>query len=164
MPPRNATRRTAMQPDIDAIEARANAATPGPWWVQPERQSEHSGLLDAYIAYGTPGVGSETYDLYEAYNVDTDYVFMAAARTDVPNLIAALRASQAQSAALLADVARLNAERDRMATLLDEAIAVIVDSDRWDCIACSEPIGYGHPHTADCLITRARGAVGETGR
>lgn len=72
--------------DLDAIEARAAAATPGPWWV--ERPEGH----DAYIAYGTRGDGADTFDLYDLYNVDTDYAFMAHARTDVPALIAEVRA------------------------------------------------------------------------
>lgn len=48
-------------------------ATEGPWWVErPEGR-------DAFIAWGMRGDPSQTYDVYEMYNVDTDYELMASA-------------------------------------------------------------------------------------
>ena len=76
--------------ELDTIEARVNHATPGPWWVQPER-TVRGETYDAFIAFGEQGDPSETYDLYDLYNVETDYTFIAAARSDVPTLVAEVR-------------------------------------------------------------------------
>jgi len=94
--------------DLDAIKARADAATPGPWyrvgppwnrgapWVNAGSEDPHHGRflcdLDAEMA----GVDR---DDDEPSNEVADAEFIAHARTDVP--------------ALLARIAELEAERDQ---------------------------------------------------
>ena len=98
--------------DLDAIEARVNAATPGPWitgvrwedpcdvyWVPINRpgsdpDNPHQPDRIALIRYETCGF---QYPHYEALS---DAAFIAHARTDVP--------------ALVAEVRRLRAEREHM--------------------------------------------------
>ena len=70
---------TDLDLDLDAIEARAAAATEGPW----SRDDEHS--LSVAICY-TPHVWALAHSGTEA-NAE----FIAHARTDVPALVAALR-------------------------------------------------------------------------
>jgi hypothetical protein len=71
--------------DLDAIEARAEAATPGPWRQTTSKRGYRDVLQtpdsygDRMIAKGCP-------------NADAD--FIAAARTDIPALVAELRAAR----------------------------------------------------------------------
>jgi hypothetical protein len=86
--------------DLDAIEARANAATPGPW-EHGERCVWQAGMLNtAEIAvdceHGNGGIRRHA-----------DAEFIAHARTDVP--------------ALLAEVKRLREQVERMRGLLEAA-------------------------------------------
>ena len=68
---------------LDEIEARANAATEGPWF--PNRYSEDWEVCGELDDNGNPAlVASEA--------VETDAEFIAHARTDVPDMAAALRA------------------------------------------------------------------------
>ena len=74
---------------LDQIEARANAATPGPW---------EAGCNDRHVLYVTTEneefcaeYGPELYDS-QGFFSDADTEFTAAARTDVPDMAAALRA------------------------------------------------------------------------
>lgn len=72
--------------DLDAIEARANAATPGPWTVS--RSSDHPGErhIDAGLGAG----------VYVAMDVGADdAAFIANARTDIPALVARVRELEA---------------------------------------------------------------------
>lgn len=79
--------------DLDAIEARANAATPGPWMVVGgdgfevyapwDEDARKHGEFDQHIA---------SCDAHERSHPNA--VFIAAARTDVLALVAALRAAQ----------------------------------------------------------------------
>lgn len=71
---------------LDEIEARANAATDGPWFVHGLTASGNYRVSDR----GRWGAGDE----YEVADdlVEEDAEFIANARTDVPALIAALRA------------------------------------------------------------------------
>ncbi|NYV73105.1 hypothetical protein [Streptomyces sp. UH6] len=68
-------------PDLAAITARANAATPGPWTVERDESSLHrfvvseDHMLTADLGY----LGNSSQD---------DAAFIAAARTDVPALLA----------------------------------------------------------------------------
>jgi hypothetical protein len=88
------------RPDLDAIEARAKAATPGPWRSEPgfcgsqqrkflRRESGMDGVL-----FGRHCVKAEE----AQYDLDCD--FTASARTDVPELIVYVRELEAQNAAL----------------------------------------------------------------
>jgi hypothetical protein len=94
--------------DLDAIRCRCEAATPGPWWVEPEQAQTdtYNTMTDAYIAYGVPGDPSQTYDLIEAYNLP-DYEIMAASRTLIPDLIAEIER-------LTAALATAERERDAL--------------------------------------------------
>ena len=66
---------------LDKIEARANAATEGPWF--PNRYSDDWEVCGELDDNGNPAlVASEA--------VETDAEFIAHARTDVPALVAAL--------------------------------------------------------------------------
>ena len=71
--------------DLDAIEARAEAATPGPWRQTASRRGYRDVLqtpdtyADRMIAKGCP---------------NADAAFIAHARTDVPALVAELRAAR----------------------------------------------------------------------
>lgn len=97
--------------NIDELERLAKVATPGPWWVMPEQRIAGLGavsVLGAYIAYGTQGIGSETYDLIEQYNVDTDYAYIAAAN---PHNIRAF----------IDRMRKAEAERDAMRPVVDAA-------------------------------------------
>ena len=84
--------------DLDAITARTNAATPGPWWADGHE-----------IYQGEPGIPGDLW-IGETCNVDdltasaANATFVAAARTDMP--------------ALIAEVTRLSAEQARLADFL----------------------------------------------
>ena len=74
---------------LNEIEARANAATPGPW---------EAGCNDRHMHYVTTEneefcqtYGPELYDS-QGFFSDDDTAFIAHARTDVPDMAAALRA------------------------------------------------------------------------
>ena len=88
--------------DLDAIEARANAASAGPWVLRlgphaiPEVHGPKYGV--AFTFYGE-GEG-------ENDHADADAAFIAAARTDVPALLARVRELEAQLAAAQPAVAR----------------------------------------------------------
>lgn len=78
--------------DLDAIEAREAAATPGPWVAcyvpydgcdDPVIETS-SGTYIAQTVYDTLSFSAE-------HNVDSDTVFIAAARRDVPALVAEVR-------------------------------------------------------------------------
>lgn len=76
--------------DLDAIEARANAATPGPWGVEKDQEGffEVVGLNNDL----TPGASfGATYSGITNYPTPEDAAFVAAARTDVPDLVATVR-------------------------------------------------------------------------
>lgn len=66
--------------ELDAIEARANAATPGPWTWETDYEEEGGYFLD----------GSDGEDVGWARS-EPDIVFITAARVDVPALVAEVR-------------------------------------------------------------------------
>lgn len=68
--------------ELDAIEARANAATPGPWTQRD---------VDAHMIRGPK---REVLYAYDAFGGDglANAAFIAAARADVPALVAEVRA------------------------------------------------------------------------
>lgn len=84
--------------ELAEIEGRANNATPGPWWVERPHtwKPQPYRTLDDFIAYSPFGEQGRSdpahiFDLMEKYDVDTDYEFIAHARTDIPALIAEIR-------------------------------------------------------------------------
>lgn len=83
------------RPDLDAIEARANAATPGPWCSSSEY---------GYWQIGpTSGDGCERLldiDVGNSDNAHHDAPFVAEARTDIPALLAYARELEARVAGL----------------------------------------------------------------
>jgi hypothetical protein len=77
-----------MSLDLDAIEARANAATPGPWWADADKGGEVS-LWQ---------VDPSDVDMAYFPAADADNEFIATARTDVPALVAEVRRQQEHAA------------------------------------------------------------------
>jgi len=87
--------------DHDAIEARANAATLGPWTVS--RSSSHPG--ERHIEAGL-GAG-----VYVAMDVAADDAsFIATARADIPALVAQVRVLEAERDELAATLANERGE------------------------------------------------------
>jgi hypothetical protein len=83
--------------ELAAMQVRADAATPGPWrsWIEGR---DHWGG-DTFIQMS--GVAERASDLYLLFDrahaaYEADHDFIAHARTDVPRLIAALRAIRAE--------------------------------------------------------------------
>lgn len=73
--------------DLDAIEARADAATPGPWVLAQVRKDE---VMLTHGGYPDSGYG------HWGYLRPYDAAFIAASRTDVPALCRALREARAE--------------------------------------------------------------------
>jgi hypothetical protein len=69
--------------ELKAIEARANAATPGPWKAEGDDEC----ILYVRAANGHTVVTTDS----GVYTTDEDAIFIAAARTDVPKLVAEVR-------------------------------------------------------------------------
>ena len=90
------------------IEARANAATPGPWWP------EHRGVM----AEGVEIVDDCAVAGWDAY--PENQAFIAAARTDVPALVAEVRRL---TAALAAHARHTDAAVDGVRAMLPAADA-----------------------------------------
>lgn len=86
------------QLDLDAIEARANAATSGPWCTDSweiYQGTEYEPGLSTWIGETCRGMTSAEQDRADA-------AFVAAARTDVPALVAEVRRLRDQVAAVTA--------------------------------------------------------------
>jgi hypothetical protein len=86
--------------DLREIEARANAATPGPWLV--ERQYSGDNWMIGCLVVGTDSGDGKNYDVtittdhlhaseYGDATARIDAEFVAHARTNVPALIAEVR-------------------------------------------------------------------------
>lgn len=112
---------TDTQLDLDAIEARATAATTGPWErrtapregesVEQKAEYLRGSLRDngepLHLLIATPDNEPELSYIIPALTGDgprarDNAEFIAHARTDVPALVAALRKAEAQVAAVLA--------------------------------------------------------------
>lgn len=80
--------------DLEAIEALANAATPGAWWKDyTPIVAGHLVLADEKTPRMLVGAGGPPLD-------GADAAFISASRTAIPELIAEVRKSQAEVAAL----------------------------------------------------------------
>jgi hypothetical protein len=102
---------------IDAIEARANAATPGPWWAEEHR---HTITGDAeWVVWMREDKMSDNTILGEE-----DAEFIAHAREDVPKLIAEVR--------------RLQAKIGGMIRLMSCVCEVAEPPDGCECAGCQE--------------------------
>lgn len=110
---------TDTPPDLDAIEARALAATDGPWTAHEfGSYSDHEPTSIVVMQGDGP-------DWWQSAD-DGDYIarlgwdrqewddaeFIAHARTDVPALVAALRKAETAHAALIADLRALCDDSD----------------------------------------------------
>ena len=101
--------------DLDAIEARAEAATPGPWRQTASRRGYRDVLqtpdtyADRMIAKGCP---------------NADAAFIAHARTDIPALVSELRAArEVVAAAPVAVTLRTGEAFYRAMNRLEDALA-----------------------------------------
>ena len=79
---------TALTDRLDEIAARADAATDGPW--EPKR-IEFRDTAGHTVKRGDLVVAFVGYESHEPLRVPVDAAFIAAARADVPALVAALR-------------------------------------------------------------------------
>lgn len=74
--------------ELDAIEARANAAQSGPWWVVTVGKDHEDGpshvIMSEHVSITEAFAGGEIPQ-------SNDAEFMAKSRTDVPDLIAEVR-------------------------------------------------------------------------
>ena len=111
-------RRAALDLDLDALEARAAAATEGPWTSDNFEIYPSEGGPDVSCENGCDGgcddderapiqcarVSHATEVIADVYGLqqfaDQDGAFIAHARTDVPALVSALRAARAENAEL----------------------------------------------------------------
>ncbi|MCY1715208.1 hypothetical protein [Caproiciproducens galactitolivorans] len=100
---------------FEEIKAREQAATPGPWyeegWALPDE---------------------DTGEFTELGSTDPDAIFIAHARTDVPNLTVALREALDENAKLIAEVERLT-DQHRCDTHNLEAMQTILDQQAKNC-------------------------------
>lgn len=97
--------------ELQAIKARAEAATPGPWTTE---SYGNDGRDDVEIQHvrGSNGRTVVTTDC-NVYTTDEDATFIAHARTDVPALVAEVERLQKVHADLEAENRRLRQQHDR---------------------------------------------------
>lgn len=115
--------------DIAALDALLSAISPLPYWIEPERIHPRYGPQDAYIACGTRGDSSDTYDLIERYNVDTDYAYLVAVANACPDLLVRIRALEQENTQLRDAAQRMihaspSTYQDEMMAL-EEALAAL---------------------------------------
>lgn len=79
------------QSELDEIQSRCDAASPGPWKSYVEGRDHTSG--SSFIRTGTSEKRGEDIELTGATIADQD--FIAGAREDVPRLLAEIRRLQA---------------------------------------------------------------------
>lgn len=121
--------------ELNAIEARATAATPGPWKASPN-----------YLIGGwwvQDNATRERESSVADFSTEEDAVFIAAARIDVPALILEVRRLRADNAELLeANEGVLQAEMEaRQLYLRDNAevqrlqfiLKALRDGHEWEC-------------------------------
>ncbi len=90
--------------DLDAIEARASAATPGPWeWRRDDLGAPVSGIPSGtHAVLRAEGCCDACYNYPHVWGRDVDREFVAAAREDVPALVARIRELEAAAALTVA--------------------------------------------------------------
>jgi ABC-type nitrate/sulfonate/bicarbonate transport system substrate-binding protein len=123
--------------DLADIEARAEAATEGPWVLGAEWATVASGsdsVIHGYYDGECPSCGEKIVTTADVALHADDAEFIAKARTDVPRLVRALREAwevadrNADGYATWTDRAReAEAERDRLRAQV-EAVRALVDS------------------------------------
>lgn len=75
--------------ELDELRRLLTVISPLPYWIEPATPTRLHGYnhtLDAYIACGTQGDPTDTFDVIERYEVDTDYTYLVAAANAVPAL------------------------------------------------------------------------------
>ena len=77
--------------ELNAIQQRCDAATPGPWWVEKLVRA----VLLKFLYDDVPTWIAESSERPERF---ADFAFIAHARADVPRLLAAMRAARADAA------------------------------------------------------------------
>lgn len=117
--------------DLDAIEARANAATPGPWRVFTHRV-QRSGFQPPPEVYHPKAIEDAPGDIAHGVPVGAsaeDTEFIAHARTDVPALVAEVRRCRALPAidALIAKVETASSVETRTLTRADGVTEIVTD-------------------------------------
>lgn len=106
---------------LDEIEARADAATPGPWEAHELEAAEYCVLR---VSEGDDDYGD---DVCSAGSM-TDAQFIAVAREDVPWLAEQLRDARAEIERLNLVVAAMDSQADENIT---EVLALTADRDHW---------------------------------
>lgn len=162
--------------EIAEIEARVEAATPGPWEFDPD-----VGGVAHYLLARSTVTGRDTFTLIDSdddgylFKRDEDGIFVAQSRQDVPALIRTLRHTQERLAQARA---ALEAAEGREAAL-HEGLSRIADPLHWTgidedygqvyCRFCAKgvPANVTYPekliqHEADCLIPIAAQALAQT--
>lgn len=118
--------------DLDAIEARANAATEGPWWRR-EGHAEINGQNYAEVLIpGRVECGSYCYggrSTIEGDRLDADLAFIAHARADVPDLVAEVRRLRESLDEGFAAIALAGAEIERASVEVDRAHRALLASN-----------------------------------
>jgi hypothetical protein len=133
--------------DIDAIEARANAATPGPWEVV--RFDNHScsavygigqyagGLAPPVVVSWCEGDNPQGHKAEYGGSSDEDDAFISASRTDIPALCAEVRRLRVQLENARARESAERAERIAAEQARDYAEAACAGVS-WECGKCKE--------------------------
>ena len=129
-----------MSIDLEAIEARANAATPGKWKAKTNRHPECSGEAWGWI---DGPVENWCWTDRRAHS-RADAEFIANAHQDIPALLDLAKQQAAEIAAVTAErdaaVEDLRKNRARKC----DCCAYAGRSERWPCVDCQSPISnYG---------------------
>jgi hypothetical protein len=124
--------------DIDAIEVRANAATPGPWTAYIDaNEVAVKGRRDLSIAKGIlRGPNDSQHEGFQGIRDNANRDLIAAARTDIPALCAEVRRLREQLENALARESAERAERIAAEEARDYAEAACANS--WECGKCKE--------------------------
>jgi len=105
--------------DLDAIQARANAATPGPWYFQPEYGPE---FIAAEVRGYEHGIGNLEFGAGSQARADREFVI--AAREAVPALLAEVRRLTAELARYVGHEPTIAEEMAHLSSCLDAVHAV----------------------------------------
>ena len=114
-----------MSIDIDAIEARENAATPGPWYSDNSDNMDDAGNHYS-VMYGDGWYLARVWKDLKQSNCVADAAFIASARQDVPALCAEVRELRAalERARALAEKWKFSESKD-IAWCADELAALL---------------------------------------
>jgi hypothetical protein len=124
---------------LNDIEARINAATPGPWMRKTELASHI-----VYVDNAAPNDGTSSPLWNAEWATEADGEFTAHARTDVPALLAEVRRLRTESAA----VAAFLDEQDRAARLFELPTPAWVEAVRAASGATVVPLSASQPSEA----------------